>query len=322
MIRFRKAFEKYGVVIILIAMVIFFSIASNSFLTGTNIINISKQVAIMAILSVGMTFVLLTGGIELSMGSVISLNVVTISSLVVNLNWPVPVAILVALALATLLGLIDGLIIAKIKVPPLIMTLGMQTLLNGLTYTLCDGKPVYGVPETLKWVGQAYIFGVIPVSAALMVLVIAVGFFFLSKTYSGRYIYAVGSNEDTANLSGINADQIRVLAYVLCGFLSGLASVVMIGRIGSGQPSAGEGYEMDVLTGCVLGGVSLNGGKGNLLKAFCGILVIGCLSNGMALLGLDSFMQKMVKGIVLILAVVMDSIQYIKVKKKVVVVNK
>ena len=268
MIRFRKAFEKYGVVIILIAMVIFFSIASNSFLTGTNIINISKQVAIMAILSVGMTFVLLTGGIELSMGSVISLNVVTISSLVVNLNWPVPVAILVALALATLLGLIDGLIIAKIKVPPLIMTLGMQTLLNGLTYTLCDGKPVYGVPETLKWVGQAYIFGVIPVSAALMVLVIAVGFFFLSKTYSGRYIYAVGSNEDTANLSGINADQIRVLAYVLCGFLSGLASVVMIGRIGSGQPSAGEGYEMDVLTGCVLGGVSLNGGKGNLLKAF------------------------------------------------------
>ena len=318
----RKVFEKYGVVVMLLILVLFFSFNSKSFMTVTNVINISKQVAIMSILSVGMTFVLLTGGIELSMGTVISLDVVLISMMVVNFQLPIPVAIILALLLATLLGLIDGIVIAKVKVPPLIMTLGMQTFLNGLVYTICKGKPVYGVPESLKWVGQAYLFGTIPVSAVLMIIIILIGFFILSKTYLGRYFYAVGSNEETANLSGINSDNIRILAYVFCGFLAGVASVVMLGRIGSGQPSAGEGYEMDVLTGCVLGGVSLNGGKGSILKAFCGILVIGVLSNGMALMGLDSFLQRMVKGLVLILAVVMDSIQYIKLKKKVVVINK
>lgn len=320
---FKKFYDEYRVLLILLVMVAIFSFATPTFLTGANIINISKQVAIMAILSVGMTLVLVSGGggIELSMGSVISLVVVLISKFVTERGFSVAIALILAVLVATALGFIDGVIIAKIKVPPLIMTLGMQIFLYGFTYSICDGKPVYGIPASLTWIGQTYLFKVIPVSALLMVVIVILGQFFVSKMYIGRSLYAVGSNEETADLSGISSDKFRIMAYTMCGFLVGIAGIVMLGRIGSGQPSAGEGYEMDVLTGCVLGGVSLNGGKGSVIKAFCGILIIGVLSNGMSLLGFNPFMQKMIKGLVLILAVVIDSLQYIKLKKKVKVLN-
>ena len=320
---FKKFYDEYGVLLILLVMVAIFSFATPTFLTGANIINISKQVAIMAILSVGMTLVLVSGGggIELSMGSVISLVVVLISKFVTERGFSVAIALILAVLVATALGFIDGVIIAKIKVPPLIMTLGMQIFLYGFTYSICEGKPVYGIPASLTWIGQTYLFKVIPVSALLMVVIVILGQFFVSKMYIGRSLYAVGSNEETADLSGISSDKFRIMAYTMCGFLVGIAGIVMLGRIGSGQPSAGEGYEMDVLTGCVLGGVSLNGGKGSVIKAFCGILIIGVLSNGMSLLGFNPFMQKMIKGLVLILAVVIDSLQYIKLKKKVKVLN-
>lgn len=322
-ISLKKLYDEYGVLLILLIMIVIFSIATPTFLTGANIINISKQVAIMAILSVGMTLVLVSGGggIELSMGSVISLVVVLISMFVTQKGFSVPVALFLAVLVATALGFVDGVIIAKIKVPPLIMTLGMQIFLYGFTYSICGGKPIYGIPASLTWIGQTYLFGVIPISALLMVIIIILGQFFVSKMYIGRSLYAVGSNEDTAILSGINSDRIRIMSYTICGFLVGIAGIVMLGRIGSGQPSAGDGYEMDVLTGCVLGGVSLNGGKGSVVKAFCGVLIIGVLSNGMSLLGFDPFMQKMIKGLVLILAVIIDSLQYIKFKKKVKVLN-
>lgn len=300
-ISLKKLYDEYGVLLILLVMITIFSIATPTFLTGANIINISKQVAIMAILSVGMTLVLVSGGggIELSMGSVISLVVVLISMFVTQKGFSVPVALLLAVLVATALGFVNGVIIAKIKVPPLIMTLGMQIFLYGFTYSICGGKPIYGIPASLTWIGQTYLFGVIPISALLMVIIIILGQFFVSKMYIGRSLYAVGSNEDTAILSGINSDRIRIMSYTICGFLVGIAGIVMLGRIGSGQPSAGDGYEMDVLTGCVLGGVSLNGGKGSVVKAFCGVLIIGVLSNGMSLLGFDPFMQKMIKGLVL-----------------------
>ncbi len=315
--KFSNLFKKYGVVFILAALVLIFALLTPAFPTGTNVINMSKQVAIMAILSVGMTFVLLTGGIDLSMGSVISLVVVSISMFVTILQMPIPLAICLAILIAVGIGFLNGFVIAKVKVPPLIMTLGMQIFLYGFTYTICGGLPVYGIPPELKWVGQTYILGILPVSALIMVAIIIIGYFVLSKTYLGRYFYAVGSNEVTANLSGINSDKVRILAYTCCGLLVGIAGVVMLGRIGSGQPSAGDGYEMDVLTGCVLGGVSLNGGKGSIGKAIAGILVIGVLGNGMSLLGMDAFMQKMVKGLVLMLAVIIDSLQYVKIRKKV-----
>ena len=313
-------FRKYGVVAILILLIIIFTATNLVFLTVTNIINLAKQVAVMAILAVGMTFVLLTGGIELSMGSVVSLVCVVVSMFVVNNNMPAPLAMLCGIVIAAFIGFINGLIIAKIKLPPLIMTLGMQIFLSGFTYTICGGLPVYGVPDSLKWLGQTYIATYLPVSALIMIIALVFGIFILAKTYTGRYFYAIGSNEETANLSGINVDKIRVLAYTLCGVLVGIAGIVMLGRIGSGQPGAGDSAEMDVLTACVLGGVSLNGGKGKVGKAFVGVLIIGVLSNGMSLIGMGSFAQRMVKGFVLIVAVIIDCLQYVKVRKKVKVI--
>ena len=315
--KFLGLFRKYGVFIILLVLIIAFTIINPVFFSINNAINLSKQIAIMGILSVGMTFVLLTGGIELSMGSVVSMLCVTVSMYVTKLGIPAPVAMLMGIITATLVGLINGVLIAKIKVPPLIMTLGMQIFLSGFTYTLCGGLPVYGIPASLKYLAQTSALGVIPLSALIMLIVLLIGGFILSKTYFGRYLYAVGSNEEATSLSGINADKIRILAYTFCGTIVGIAGIVMLARVGSGQPSAGDSYEMDVLTACVLGGVSLNGGKGNLGKAFVGILIIGILSNGMSIAGLGDFQQRMVKGLVLIFAVVLDSLQYVKVRKKV-----
>lgn len=197
------------------------------------------------------------------------------------------------------------------------MTLGMQIFLSGLTFTICGGLPVYGVPASLKFIAQKNLFGVIPLSALIMIVVLLVGAFILNKTYFGRYLYAVGSNEEATKLSGINTDRIRILAYTICGAIVGIAGVVMLARVGSGQPAAGEGYETDVLAACVLGGISLKGGKGHVGKAFVGILIMGVLSNGMSIAGMGDFQQRMVKGLVLILAVVIDCMQYVKVRKKV-----
>ncbi len=316
---FFDLFRKFGVIVILVLLVTVFSFINPVFFSVANFSNLLKQVAVMGILAVGMTFVLLTGGLELSMGSTISLLCVSISLFVAEKGIPVIPAMLVGIVIAILVGLLNGIVISKIKVPPLIMTLGMSTFLSGLTYTICGGLPVYGIPSSLKWIAQNYIFRVIPVSALIMAIVLLIGSFILSKTYFGRYLYAIGSNENAAELSGINSNKIRILAYTACGITVGIAGVVMLSRIGSGQPGAGEGYEMDVLTACVLGGVSLNGGKGKLGMAFMGVLVIGVLSNGMSIAGLGQFAQQMVKGLVLIIAVILDCMQFVKVRKKVVI---
>lgn len=314
---FLKLFRKYGVFVIMIALIVVFTIINPVFFSVKNAINLSKQIAILGILSVGMTIVLLTGGLDLSMGSVVSMLCVTVSMYVTKLGISAPVAMLMGILSATFVGFINGVCIAKIKVPPLIMTLGMQIFLSGFTYTLCGGLPVYGIPASLKVLAQTYVLGGIPLSALIMVVVLLIGAFLLSKTYFGRYLYAVGSNEEATALSGINADRIRILAYALCGAIVGVAGIVMLARVGSGQPSAGEGYETDVLAACVLGGVSLNGGKGSVGKAFMGILTIGILTNGMSIAGMGDFQQRMIKGLVLIFAVILDSLQYVKVRKKV-----
>lgn len=315
--KFFKIYNKYGVLLILLILTVIFWIINPAFMTIQNMINILKQVSIIGVVAVGMTFVLLSDGIDLSVGGVISLVCITLSLYVAEMGVPVGVAMVLVLLQAVLVGLINGVIIAKIKVPPLIMTLGTCTFLEGFNFTICGGLPVYGLPASLKWTGQYNVFGKIPVLVIAMLLMLAIGVFILNKTYLGRYFYAIGSNEEATRLTGINADRIRIMAYTLSGLMAGVAGILMLGRIGSGQPGAGDGYEMDVLTGCVLGGVSLSGGKGKLSNAFVGILIIGVLSNGMAIAGMGTFPQKMVKGIVLIFAVVLDRLQYVKVRKKV-----
>lgn len=313
--KFSK-FRKFGVVAILIALIIVFTIINPIFFSPQNLVNILRQVAIMAVLSIGMTFVLLSGGIDLSQGSVIALFCVVVGKLVAEMGLPAPVGLLIGVLMAVGVGVANGVAVAKVKVPPLIFTLGMSTALGGVAFTISGGVPVYGIPDSIKMIGQTQIGGVLPLPVIIMVIVLAFGIFLLKRTYLGRYFYAVGSNEEAAKLSGINTDKVRIIIYTLDGLMVGIASIIMLGRIGSGQPNAGLGYEMDVLTACVLGGVSLTGGKGTILEAFIGVLIIGVLSTGMALAGLSEFTQQIVKGVVLMAAVLFDSSQYIKRKKK------
>lgn len=293
---------------VLLIMIIFFTIANNRFLTPNNLLNIAKQVSIFGIASVGMTYVILLGGIDLSIGSIISfINIVT-AYFMVNMGLNPWIAVLLSLIVSTVIGFINGLIIAEIKMPPLIVTFASQTILAGFAYIICNGRPISRFDESFLKIGQGYV-GAVPVPIIIMAVCFAIGAFILVKTYFGRYFYALGGNEEAAELSGIRVKKVKCLVYALSGFFAGIAGIVMLSRANTAQPNAGLGYEFDVLTCVVLGGVSVNGGSGKISNVIAGVLIIGCLSNGMILMNVSSYMQMVVKGIILLLAVGFDCIQ-------------
>lgn len=308
--------KKYAVVVILFVLIFVFSFASPIFLSWKNLMNIGRQISMLGIVAVGMTFVLLAGGIDLSVGSQISITGVAISLLIVKAGMNPLLACVLGLVMTSLIGLFNGFVITKTRIAPLIATLAMMTILQGLSYIICGGLPVYGLPDAVKTVAQGYVLGLVPIPIVIMVVIVAIGAFILNKTYMGRYFYAVGSNEEATRLSGINTGRVRILVYTICGLFSGLAGIIMLGRVSSGQPVAGKGYEMDVLTAIVLGGVSVSGGKGTISGAFIGVLIIGVLSNGMSILSINEYYQLVIKGIVLLLAVIFDSLQLGGGKKK------
>lgn len=292
----------------LVVMVIFFTIMNNNFLTTSNLLNIAKQVSIFGIASVGMTYVILLGGIDLSTGSLISFVNIVAAYFMVNMGLNPWLAIIGSLVISTVIGFINGLIIAEIKMPPLIVTFASQTIFGGLAYILCNGRPISRFNAVFLQIGQGYV-GPIPIPILIMVVCFAIGAFILTKTYFGRYFYAVGGNEEAAELSGINVKKIKYLVYALSGLFAGIAGIVMLSRANTGQPNAGLGYEFDVITCVVLGGVSVNGGSGKISNVIAGVLIIGVLSNGMILMNISSYMQMVIKGIILLLAVGSDCIQ-------------
>ena len=252
--------------------------------------------------------VLLTGGIDISVGSIIALVGVVCAKLTVEGNIPFYLSAVLAILVGTLCGLIVGFMVMKFDVPPLIATLAMQTIARGLAFILTGGIPVYGLPDSARFVGQGYIAGV-PTPLILMVVIFAVGFWLLEKTRFGRHVYAIGGNEEVSRLSGINVPLRKMQIYSLSGLFASIAGIIMLSRINSGQPAVSEGFEMDVITGAVLGGVSVAGGEGRILNVVAGVLVMGILSNGMVLLNLDEYWQWVVKGIVLFVAVAFDNVQ-------------
>lgn len=314
--RFLRIYKKVGCFAILLIIIAIFTILNPVYFSLTNAVNIAKQTSIMLIMGVGMTLVILTGGIDLCQGSLISFTCVLSAKLVVELGLPLLPAYLVCIAAATFVGFVNGTLVARCNVPPLVITTGMSTVLSGVAYTMCHGVPVYGLPDSMKVVAQTSLLG-IPLLAIIAAAVLLLGSLLLRRTYLGRYLYAIGSNAEATKLAGINEKKIRTLAFAMSSFLVSIAGILMVGRIGSGQPNAGIAYDTDVLSGCVLGGVSLSGGKGNIVNALLGILIIGCLSTGMTLAGTDEFSKKIVKGLVLMVAVVLDSLQNVKVKKRV-----
>lgn len=304
----KMSFSKYGVYIILVLLILIFSFSTDSFMTGKNLLNIGRQVSMIGICAVGMTMVLLTGGIDISVGTMIALTGVICSKLMVEMGINMYIAILITFVIGTALGLFVGFMITKFGVPALIATLAMQTIAKGIAYILTGGIPIYGIPESFRIFGQGYIL-MIPTPLVIMVVVFIFGYWLLEKTCFGRHVYAIGGNEEVARLSGINVSRRKMQIYSLSGFFASLSGIIMLSRINSGQPAVGVGFEMDVITGAVLGGVSVAGGEGKITNVIAGVLIMGILSNGMVLLNLDEYWQWVVKGVVLFIAVAFDNVQ-------------
>lgn len=296
------ALLNYGIIVAFLVMIIIFAIASPNFLTANTMFTILKQVAITGIVSIGMTLVLLTGGIDLSVGSIAGVTAVTAAICLKNFELPIFLTCIIGLLLAVIYGAISGICVTKLNMPPFIATLGVQTSLRGLAYIVTGGLPVYGFTKAFSAFAQGTIAGV-PYPVILTIVLFIVFIIALSRTTIGRYLYGVGGNEEASRLSGINVTAIKVMAYSISGLLAGVAGLVLLSRTASGQPSAGNGYEMDAITAAVIGGVSLSGGEGRLPMVIIGVLLMGTLGTGMIMCGINDYVQQLVKGIVLIAAV-------------------
>lgn len=298
--------KEFGIFIVLIALVIAFSLLTPHFLEASNLFNIVKQVATLGICAVGFGFVLITGGIDLSLGYQISLNVVVCGILMTQFGLPWYLAVFAVLILGTVVGLLNGFIIATTGVAPLIVTLAMMTVLNGVSYLLSQGLPIFGFPTDFSILGQGSVVG-IPVSLFFLVIVWAIGFVILNKTYIGRYLYAIGNNVEAARLSGVNTKRTIMLVYALAGLFTAIGAVLLLSRLNSAQSSTGPDLLFSVLTACVIGGISVMGGRGTMFGAFVGVLIVGVLDNGLILLNVSEYVQLVLKGVILLTAVIYDT---------------
>jgi ribose transport system permease protein len=300
--------RKYAPLMILISLVILFSFISPNFMTAFNIRILVRQVSFAAISAVGLMFVMISGGIDLSIGNQIVMSNVVLAILLAYRHVPPSVAIPACLLLGTLLGLINGLLVIKLRIHPLVITLGTSQIYKGIGYIIAASRNIIGLPDSFRVFGQGYI-GPIPVPVVVMAIVAVAGSFVLTRTYFGRNVFALGGNEEAARLAGVNVDRMKVTLFGICGFISGITSVLLLSRVFAGQTSTGQGLEFDCLTAALLGGVSFKGGEGTIFGLITGILIIGVLNNAMQLASFPDFYQIVVKGTVLLLAVGFDAYQ-------------
>ncbi|MFM2607823.1 ribose ABC transporter permease [Vibrio chagasii] len=295
--------------IALIFLIVVVSFLNPNFFTVDNILNILRQTSVNAIIAVGMTLVILTAGIDLSVGSVLALCGAFAASMI-GMEIPVMVAVPTALVAGAALGAISGVIIAKGKVQAFIATLVTMTLLRGVTMVYTDGRPIStGFTDTadaFAWFGTGYAMGV-PVPVWIMVVVFASVWYLLNHTRFGRYVYALGGNESATRLSGIDVDKVKIGVYAICGLLAAVAGIIVASRLSSAQPTAGMGYELDAIAAVVLGGTSLAGGRGRIMGTLIGALIIGFLNNALNLLDVSSYYQMIAKAVVILLAVLVDN---------------
>lgn len=304
----KELLVKYKSLLGLVLLIAVVSILNPSFLSPKNVMNILRQTSVNAVIAAGMTFVILTGGIDLSVGSILGISGAVCASLLVS-GQGLVIAVLAALAVGAVVGFLNGFIISKGKLQPFIATLATMTLLKGLTLVYTNGNPITLGSNELAMsfgkIGGGMIFG-IPTPAIIMILVFIICYYILHNTRMGRYTYALGSNEEATKLSGLNTDKIKIWVYTISGILASVAGIIITSRLYSAQPTAGSGYELDAIAAVVLGGTSLNGGKGKITGTIIGALIIGVLSNALNILDVSSYYQTMVKGAVILLAVLLD----------------
>ncbi|TJX68866.1 ribose ABC transporter permease [Soehngenia saccharolytica] len=292
----------------LILIIVVVSIISPNFLSKGNLLTVLRQTSINAIIAAGMTFVILTAGIDLSVGSILGFSGAICAYLLTN-GTNVFISFLAAILVGALFGLFNGVVITKGKVQPFIATLATMILLRGATMVFTNGKPIAVKGESatrmLRYIARGEILG-IPVAVIMMIIIFAICYHILHNTKYGRHIYAVGGNEQAALLSGVNTDRVKMLAYMISGILASIAGIIVLARLSSAQPTAGDGYELDAIAAVVLGGTSLAGGQGAILGTIVGALIIGILNNALNLLDVQSYYQMIVRAIVILIAVLLD----------------
>ncbi|CAH0120214.1 MULTISPECIES: ABC transporter permease [unclassified Paenibacillus] len=296
--------KNMGIVIVFILLFITMSLLSDSFLTAYNLLNVARQITIVAILGIGMTFVILSGEIDLSVGSIVALIGCLTTGFMIS-GLPVTVSIIIGLLLGVALGFINGFVTTYGRIPSFIVTLGMMTIARGLSLVYTDGYPISNLPESFSFIGRGYI-GPIPFPVVVMAVCFIVGFIVLKYTRFGRNVYALGGNEEAARLSGIKTKSTKVSVFVISGLAAAIAGIILASRLNSGQPSAGTSMELDAIAAVVIGGTSFSGGKGSIIGTLIGALITGVISNGLNLLGVSSYWQMITLGLIIVGAVWID----------------
>jgi len=298
--------NKMGIIVVVVLLCIFFSILSSDFLTWNNIVNVARQTSISAILAAGMTFVILTGGIDLSIGAIVALA--GVCAVYFTGFMPAPLGILCGILVGGAAGYVNGFLTSVTKLPAIIVTLGSMTYLRGIAYVITGGYPLMVESSLFKSVGTGYL-GPIPIPVMIMIAVFVIAHLVLKYTVFGRNIYMVGGNEEAARLTGIKVTSSITWVYTISGICAGIAGVILAARLFSGQPNAGMGYELDAIAAVVLGGTSLVGGVGFIVGSLFGALFMGVLSNGLTLLNVDYYWQLIIKGLVIVFAIYIDRVR-------------
>ena len=294
-----------GVFLALLFFVAIFAILSPRFLTFDNFINVSRQISANVIIGCGLTFVIITAGIDLSVGSLVAVAGVLLAGLMWTYYIPWPIAVLITVVVLGLFGLLNGLAVAKQGLNPLIVTLAMMTAARGVALSYSGGEPIFIEDPTILAVGNGYV-GPVPVPMIIAIVVMIISHIVLTRTKLGRYVYAVGGNEEAARISGINVDRIKLFVYILSAVCSAIAGIIISGRLYSGNPTAGQGTELDVIAAVVIGGTSLFGGVGSIGGTLLGAFIVGIISNGLTILNVPFYYQLMAKGLVIYVAILID----------------
>ena len=294
--------------VVLICLMIFFTNLSPNFMTLKNMITVLRQVSVNGICAVGLAIILIGGGIDLSTGSQTAVAGMICATLMVNHGWPVIPSFLIAIVVTALtVGTLNGMAVAYTGMPPLIATLGTQNVARGIAYLITDGYIIYNIPELAKVIGQGSIAKTIPYCVLLFIFILFVGNFILNKTSYGRMLFAVGSNKEAARLSGIPVKKIQISSFIVGSLFISLGGVVLMSRLNSGIPNVGTDIYIEILSACIIGGISSNGGRGNVFKMLGGVLIMGVISNGMNVAGISEYYQYIVKGSILLVSVGLDS---------------
>lgn len=308
----RAFIAKYGVVLGLVIIMVFFTVMKAKFLTVDNMLNMLRQTSINGLLAIGMTFVVLTGGIDLSVGSIVgAAGMFAALAGRTEMNVPWYLAVLIGLLVGLLLGSVNGFVISYLRVPAFIATLGMLSIARGVTFMASNAKPVPGLSTGFLKVGGGSV-GIIPIPILILTAVLVLSYIVLYKTRYGRYVFAAGGNPTSARVSGINVKLITCSVYMMSGVLAGLAGVILTSRVTSGLAQSGDGYEVDAIAAAVIGGNSLSGGRGRLWGTIIGFLIMGAMNNGLDMMAVSSYWQLVIKGVIIIGAVMLDSLNETK----------